>query len=214
MVLLCVSVEFVGGGSFLFEVRDDDFLFGSEPLNFLFSDEQVVVQSIYLAAHSGELIKLAEVPGCRSVEQCLGCDQILDVVRTEGSCDHVAATRCVCLHDDELRTIFERVDVLAVFGQGGFEFLYAPFEIENLTLNALHLLEIGFKDLVSIEECLEGLLFGCLGIVDISLCLGRRRYWHQRDEGKHEHGQDDAWKGEEVHTRVKDTSRMRVLRGG
>jgi hypothetical protein len=153
-------VEFVCGDAFLFEGRDDDLLFGPESLDFLFSDGQVVVQSIHLAANSGELIELAEVPGRCGVEQRLGGDQILDVVRTEGSGDHVAATCCICLNDDELGAVFERVDVVTVFGKGGFELLYAPFEIEDLPLDALHLLKVGFKNLVSIEQCLESLFFG------------------------------------------------------
>jgi hypothetical protein len=61
-------VEFVSCGSFLFEVRDDDLLLGPESLDFLFSDDQVVVQSIHLPAHSGELVKLAQVPRRCGVE--------------------------------------------------------------------------------------------------------------------------------------------------
>jgi hypothetical protein len=206
IILLCVGVEFVGRGPLLLEVRYDYHLLSLEPLNFIFSDDQVVVQSIHLAADCGELVKLVEVPGRCSVEKCLGSDQILDVVRTEGCGDHVAATRRICLHDDELCAIFEGVLVLTVFGQGGLELLYAPLEIVDLTLDALHLLKTGFKNLVSIEQCLESLFFCCFGVIDIPLCLGGRRYWHQGNESEQEQGQDDARKGEEVHTSVEATS--------
>lgn len=150
-------MEFVGRGSFLLEIRDYDLLLGPELLNFVLSCGQIVVQSVHLATHSGELIKLAEIPGCRSVEQRLGCDQILNVVRTEGCCDHVAATRRIRLQDDELCAVFERVDIVCVLGEGGLELLYAPFEIVDLSLDALHLLKIGFEYLVSVEQRLEGL---------------------------------------------------------
>jgi hypothetical protein len=44
-------VEFVCRSPFFLEVCDDDFLLGSQCLNFLFPDGQVIVQSVHLAAH-------------------------------------------------------------------------------------------------------------------------------------------------------------------